>query len=79
MENQEFLLHNYSDMLYYNSTFYRTAVKVLKVILSCENKTQLDSARAMVVNFRTNCRDHENLVVLMCVLEQKEKELCTLN
>ena len=79
MENQEFLTCRYADLLYFNSTFYRTAVKVLKVILSCENKTQLDSARAMVVNFRTNCRDHENLVVLMCVLEQKEKELCTLN
>lgn len=72
-------MHNYSDMLYYNSTFYLTAIKVLKVILSCENKTQLDSACAMVDNFRINCRDHENLVVLMCVLEQKEKELCTLN
>lgn len=79
MENQEFLMCRYADLLYFNSTFYLTAIKVLKVILSCENKTQLDSARAMVVNFRTNCRDHENLVVLMCVLEQKEKELCTLN
>lgn len=74
MKNQEFLL--YSDMLYYNSTFYLTAVKVFKVILSCTNQMQLQSAKVMVDNFRVNCRDHENLVVLMCVLELKEQELC---
>lgn len=79
MENQEFLTCRYADLLYFNSTFYRTAVKVLKVILSCTNEIQLQSAKVMVDNFRTNCVDHENLVVLMCVLEQKEKELCTLN
>lgn len=79
MENKELILRNYSDLLYFNSAFYITAVKVLKVILSCQNQMQLQSAKVMVDNFRNNCRDHENLVVLMCVLEQKERELCTLN
>lgn len=79
MENKEFLLPMYSDLLYFNSSFYLTAVKVLKVILSCQNQMQLASARVMVDNFRINCVDHENLVVLMCVLEQKERELCILN
>jgi len=79
MENQEPITCMYSDLLYFNSAFYRTAVKVLKTILSCQNQEHLSVARLLVDNFKVNCKDHENLVVLMCVLEQKEKELCTLS